>query len=241
MRMLTDQPTLVEQVFREVLTDIVAGRLAAGTRLVQEDIAAALDVSRQPVQQALLLLRSEGFVLESPGHRLVVAPIDIGFVCDIYEVRAVTEGLACRLAAQRNADRAREEGPAFIRIGRDAEASRRIPDLIDADMNFHKFLNELSGNTVIDRTTGPSWHHLQRVMAEVLRHDTAPRQIWDQHEAILDAVARGDGEAAERLARQHVSAAAETYLAGLTSMRAEAPEGDASPIDDRQERRRSRL
>lgn len=247
MRMLTDEPTLVEQVFQAVLSDIIVGRRVAGSRLVQDDIAAALDVSRQPVQQALLLLRSEGFVVETPGHRLAVAPIDIGFVRDIYEVRAVTEGLACRLAALRNARRAREEGPALIRIGRDAEAGRRIPDLVDADMTFHKFLNELSGNTVIGRTTGPSWHHLQRVMAQVLLHDRTPRQIWDQHETILEAVARGDAETAEREARLHInvaaetySAAAETYLARLTSMRAEEPQGSSSPLQDRQEHRHSR-
>lgn len=230
--MLTDQPTLVEQVFEEILSDIVQGQLAPGVRLVQEDIATTLHVSRQPVQQALLLLRSEGFVREAPGHRLLVAPIDIQFVRDIYEVRAVTEALACRLAAIRGAARARQEGGSFIRVGREAEAKGLIPELIDADMNFHKFLNELSGNHVIGQTTGPYWRHLQRVMAQVLLHDETPRQIWDQHEAILNAVASGNARTAEREARQHINRAAKIYIARLTRMQEEIEQeqGAAPPV-----------
>lgn len=238
MRVLTDQPTLVEQVFAELLTDIVAGRLAPGAHLVQEEIAAALDVSRQPVQQALLLLRSEGFVREAAGHRLIVAPIDIDFVRDIYEVRAVTEGLACALAASRGAGRAQREGPALILKGREAEADANIPRLIAADMEFHKFLNELSGNSVIGQTTRPYWRHLQRVMAQVLLHDETPRQIWDQHEAILDAVVRGDARAAEREARQHISRAAKIYIDRLTKMRADEAPATATVTGRGQKRRR---
>ena len=237
MRVLTDQPTLVEQVFDELLTDIVAGRLAPGTRLVQEEIAATLDVSRQPVQQALLLLRGEGFVREAAGHRLIVAPIDIDFVRDIYEVRAVTEGLACALAASRGAGRAQRDGPAFILKGREAEANGNIPRLIAADMEFHKFLNEISGNSVIGQTTRPYWRHLQRVMAEVLLHDETPRQIWDQHEEILDAVVRGDACTAEQKARQHISRAAGIYIDRLMKMRGEESSAPATFASRGQKRR----
>lgn len=236
MRVLTDTPSLVEQVFEELFSDIVEGRLPPGTRLVQEEIAAALQVSRQPVQQALLLLRSEGFAQEAAGHRLAVAPIDIIFVRDLYEVRAATEGLACRLAAQRGADRARAEGPAFIEAGRTAEARGDIRDLIHADMTFHEFLNEISGNREIGRRAGPYWRHLQRVMAQVLLHDETPRRIWDQHEAILDAVMRGDAAAAEREAGDHVGRAAEIYIARLTSIQRQSENADF-PVQARRQGR----
>ncbi|WP_068091665.1 GntR family transcriptional regulator [Novosphingobium rosa] len=215
MRLLTEQPTLVEQVFEAIVAEVVEGRLQPNQRLIQEEIAAQLGVSRQPVQQALLLLRAEGFVQEAPGRGLIVAPIDVDFVRDIYEVRSVSEGLACRLAAQRGAEQARKDGPALIRAGRLAEAEGSIPMLIDADMRFHQFLYEISGNKVIKEATGPHWRHLQRVMAEVLMRDETPRQIWDQHEAILDAVSRGDARAAEKVARDHIVKAADRYIARL--------------------------
>jgi DNA-binding GntR family transcriptional regulator len=240
VRLLTDQPTLAEQVFEAVVAEIVEGRLQPNQRLIQEDIAAQLGVSRQPVQQALLLLRAEGFVHEAPGRGLIVAPIDVEFVRDIYEVRAVSEGLACRLAAQRGAERARKDGAALIRAGRFAEAEGSIPLLIDADMRFHKFLYEISGNKVIKETTGPHWRHLQRVMAEVLMRDETPRQIWDQHEEILEAVSQGDARAAERIARLHITRAADIYIARLKAMKSSDGEADGadSPPPKIRERRR---
>jgi DNA-binding GntR family transcriptional regulator len=59
------------------------------------------------------------------------------------------------------------------------------------------------------------WTQTQRVMGEVLMRDDKPRDIWDQHEALLRAVMAGDGEAAERLARRHILDAAEFMITRL--------------------------
>ena len=70
MRTLTPQPTLVGQVYESILTEITEGRLGLDSRLIQEELAETLGVSRQPVQQALLLLRSRGLLRDAPGARL---------------------------------------------------------------------------------------------------------------------------------------------------------------------------
>jgi len=61
------------------------------------------------------------------------------------------------------------------------------------------------------------WTYTQRVMGEVLMRDELPRDIWDQHAAMLDAVMAGDGAAAEALARQHITRAAEVMISRLRS------------------------
>ena len=58
MKALTVQPNLVDQVRDALLDEIASGRMPPGERVIQEQIAQALGVSRQPVQQALLLLRT---------------------------------------------------------------------------------------------------------------------------------------------------------------------------------------
>ena len=115
MKQLSSQPNLVDQVRDAILEEIASGSLAPGERLVQERIAESLGVSRQPVQQALALLLSQGVLRDAPGHRLIVAPLEADYVRQMYEMRAVIEGLAMREAAQRNADRAAKQGPALIR------------------------------------------------------------------------------------------------------------------------------
>jgi DNA-binding GntR family transcriptional regulator len=215
MKALTLQPNLVDQVRDAVLEEIESGRLRAGGRVVQEQIAQALGVSRQPVQQALLLLRKQGLLKEAPGRGLIVTPLDPDQVVHMYDIRAVLEGLACRRAAEANSQRAAREGPALIQAGRKAVASGSVPKLVAADMRFHEFIYALSGNPMIAPALAVHWSATQRVMGEVLLKDEEPRDIWDQHEAIMEAIARGDAEGAEALARQHIMGAAQFMVSRL--------------------------
>ena len=108
MKAIAVQPNLVEQVKNALLEEITSGKLNPGERIIQEQIAQALGVSRHPVQQALLLLKNQGVLKEASGRGLVVAPLDAEHVEDIYEMRAAIEGMACRLAATLRADHARK-------------------------------------------------------------------------------------------------------------------------------------
>jgi DNA-binding GntR family transcriptional regulator len=208
-------PNLVEQVHDAILDEIASGHLAPGERIVQEQIAAALGVSRQPVQQALLLLRSQGLLHDAPGRGLIVARLDPGHVQHMYDVRGVIEGLAARRAADTNAARAAQAGPALIDAGRKAVASGSLPKMIAADMRFHEFIYELAGNPLIAPSMATHWTYTQRVMGEVLMRDDKPRDIWDQHAEILKAIAAGNGERAEALARKHITEAADFMIARL--------------------------
>ena len=62
MAQVQAQPTLVEQVVNAIVSEIVDGDLPSNSRLIQDELARAYGVSRQPVQQALLLLRDRGMV-----------------------------------------------------------------------------------------------------------------------------------------------------------------------------------
>jgi DNA-binding GntR family transcriptional regulator len=217
MKPMAVSPSLVEQVRDAVLDEIASGRWAAGSRVIQEQLAQELGVSRQPVQQALLLLREQGVLREAPGRGLEVVPLVAEQIEQVYELRAVIEGLAARRAAERGAARAAAEGPALVATGRAAVAAGDLPALVAADQAFHRFLYEISGNALIAPAMAAHWTQLQRAMAEVLVRDEQPRDIWDQHAAILAAVAAGDGDSAEARAREHLTQAAGYMLARLRS------------------------
>ena len=223
MKVLAIQPNLTEQVHEAIVADIAGGKLRPGERVIQEQIAEALGVSRQPVQQALLLLRKQGVLRDAPGRGLIVAPLDLAYVRNMYDIRAVMEGLAFRTAAERNAERARKEGQALIQNGRKAVRSGDVAAMIAADLRFHDFIYELSGNPLIKPMMEAQWTSTQRVMGEVLMRDEQPRDIWDQHEQLLAAVTAGDGDKADRLARQHILNAAAFMISRL----AEEPQAKA--------------
>jgi DNA-binding GntR family transcriptional regulator len=217
VKILSVQPNLVEQVHEAILLEISSGKLAPGSRIIQEQIAAELGVSRQPVQQALLLLRNQGVLSDAPGRGLIVAPLDPDHIRHMYDVRAVIEGLAFRKAALNNADLAKRDGPAFITKGRQAALTGSVSELIAADMAFHHFVYSMSENLLVAPAMDAHWTYTQRVMGEVLMRDEKPRDIWDQHEALLAAIIRGDGEAAEAHAREHILAAADFIIERISA------------------------
>ena len=228
MKVIAAAPKLVEQVHDAIVSEISAGKLRPGERIIQEQIAQLLGVSRQPVQQALLLLRKQGVLRDAPGRGLIVASLDLEQVGNMYDIRAVLEGLAFRRAAERNAERARKQGPALIQNGRKAAAGSSVAAMIAADLKFHDFVYRLSENPLIAPTMEAQWTFTQRVMGEVLMRDELPRDIWDQHEALLDAVMAGDGAAAEALAHQHITQAATVMIIRLRSEAAASAEDVAA-------------
>lgn len=215
MKALAQSPNRVEQVCEAVLCEIAAGRLAPGERIIQEQVAATLGVSRQPVQQALLLLRKQGVLRDAPGRGLEVAALEPDRVEHMYDLRAVIEGLAARQGAEKGVAQAARAGAALIEAGRKAAASGVVAKMVAADLKFHSFLYALSGNPLIAPAMAAHWTHMQRVMGEVLIRDETPHDIWDQHAAILDAVAKGQAERAEQLARSHITQAAKFMVARL--------------------------
>ena len=205
---LQPAPTIVEQVYRTILDAICEGRLAPGERLTQESVAEKLAVSRQPVGQALMLLKQQKFVSEAGRRGLRVAPLDRDFMRSIYELRLGIEPLAATLAARRATKDDIARGESMLAAGKNAVRANSIGELIDADMRFHMFLYELSGNRLFVDLMADLWNHLRRSMREVLQHREYRKAIWVEHEQVLRAIASGDGDAAAALVRAHLEHAA---------------------------------
>ena len=217
MKLLEAQPSLAEQVHQAILSEIASGKLPSGARVIQEQIAQDLGVSRQPVQQALALLRKQGVLHDAAGRGLIVAPLNIDLVRHMYDVRAVIEGLAFRRAAEHGVERARLEGPQFIRRGQDAVASGSVSEMVAADMAFHSFIHELSGNPLIGPAMETHWTHTQRVIGEVLSQQDKPRDVWKQHAEMVEAIGDGNANLAEKLAKKHILVAGEFMIEQLQS------------------------
>lgn len=192
-------PDLVDQVYQALLGAIADGSLAPGARLTQEEIAQQLDVSRQPVLQALRLLKQDGLVLDAPGRGVQVAPLDAPGIAAVYQVRGALDALAARLAAQQG----RTLDAKLIERGRKAARGRNVQAMIEADAAFHNAVYAAAGNPLIPRSAHLHWAHIRRAMGAVLQASVLRESVWDEHEAIAQAIAAGNAELAERLMREH--------------------------------------
>ena len=209
-------PDLTEQVYTRLLDAICTGELAPGARVTQEELAASLSVSRQPVLQALRLLKRDGVLIDAGRRGLAVAPLEPPLIGQIYEVRAVLDGLAARRAAAAGA----KLDASVIARGRAAARSGRVAAMIEADAAFHHLVYGASGNPLIAESTRPHWLQIQRAMGATVQIAGARERVWDEHQAILDAINAGDAARAERLAREHCEAAGRFLAARLEEARA---------------------
>ena len=217
-------PTLIERAYESILEAIRDGRLEPGVRLNQDELAARLQISRQPVGQALTILKSQGFVRDNGRRGLIVAPLERDFLRSIYQLREALDALAARLAAERCSPGDALEGDRLLREGQMLEKTGSVEDLIDADMDLHMWIYKVAGNPLLVQTMNLYWNHLRRAMAEILRDRSRREGVWDEHEDIVEAIADRDPEAAAKYAAAHARGAS-NRIAGPTP----APGGSAAP------------
>lgn len=164
MEPLSGRKSLTDEVHDRLVDALCSGALPPGTPLRQEALAEELNVSRQPVLQALGLLRRDGLV-EPMGRRgYRVAPVDGQLVRHVYDLREAFDGLAARLAAQSNASDRESALRAAISQGNHALGSSDTANLVAADVAFHQTIYRLSGNPLLPEASSAVWLQIRRVM-----------------------------------------------------------------------------
>jgi DNA-binding GntR family transcriptional regulator len=219
MKKIDTPVQLIDQVYDAILNAICSGAIAPNERITQEGLALQLGVSRQPILQAIHLLKLHGFITDAGKKGVMVTALEPVQLMHLYQIRAALDSLAARQAAKciREAECAESilTGRALIQVGFSLEANGTTSDLIKADINFHQHIYQMSGNPMITQTTALHWHHIRRAMGAILGNEVRlRRQVWREHEAIFDAICQGDIELAGTLASQHAESAA-AHLANI--------------------------
>jgi len=200
----------VAEVLRARIYD---GTYAPGSSLLQEQIAADLQVSRTPLREALAVLEHDGLVTTGPGRGVRVVLGDRKKLLAGYAMREVVDGLAARLASARatRADQLRFDR--VIARQRAALDPWSHTDFTAGNVAFHALIVELADNTFVTAQT-PLLHVTSQVYTSGSDEDwngdvpllSRPRAAGalDEHLGIAEAVLVGDGELAEQRARAHI-------------------------------------
>ena len=221
--------TTTHTVLSKLRELIVTGQIPPDTRLRAEALAEQLEVSRTPVRSALALLSAEGLVSYSVNRGYTVRAVTIRDILDSIEVRAALEALACRTSLDRGWNDEELE-----RLANNVRQSRAIVDRGDwsAELEFgwyqcnwifHRSIHHAARNVVLRNAIRmtiiyPVLGDVARVCPSVAAHvpqrmrqlaTSTPdhiRQSQLDHEQLLEAIQRGDSDAAARLMSDHVIA-----------------------------------
>ena len=198
--------SVVDLAYGRIRGLVLSGELAPGARLGQVELAERFGISRTPVREALRRLAGEGLVdpLSNRGFR--VADLGLDAVMRRLEVRAILEPGIARLAAVRRTERNVER--LWSSISREEQAQDGI-EAHDASRGFHVALARATGNEELVRVLESLW--LVEVGRRLLARRSAvsdwPSEDIVEHREIVNAVAEGRPEDAERLMREHVGRA----------------------------------
>ncbi|WP_243232809.1 GntR family transcriptional regulator [Microbacterium sp. CIAB417] len=211
------------RVARMLRDDIMLGRRAPGSRLVERDIAAELNVSRLPVREAIRALVGEGIVVARPRTWAVVREFTARDIQDFSEVREAIETVIFQFAAARHD----EEGLVQLREALDREAAAaEAGDILagrSAAGEFHEVAARLSGNDMLTELIGVFVTRLRWLFGQ---HDDLAGMVAE-HEEIFAAIAARDVELLGDLVPQHLArgrATAERRLREATG----APDREAA-------------
>ena len=192
------------KVYRELKSMIVDRKLKPGDKILQEKIAREFGVSRTPLMCALKKLEQEKLVQAVPRRGFYVRRFTKEEVLEAFELREILEGLAARRAAHIISPAQAERLRGFFRDADLSDSAQGIKRYAEEDRRFHQFLIELGGfdllNDILENYNIITVSYRIDVMEGLVRH---PRETLPEHEALIEAIASGKPEQAEKIARQH--------------------------------------
>ncbi|MBY6062877.1 GntR family transcriptional regulator [Pseudidiomarina sediminum] len=201
--------TASDRVLYEIQSAIVEGSIPAGSKISEPELARRFDVSRAPLREALARLERCHLIERTPNAGARVVTLSPEGLIALYQLREELEGLACRLAAEQMPEHEVQELAALLDQHLSSQRVREGESYYQeaGDLDFHYRVILGSKNPYLINMLCDELYYLVR-MYRVQMGMNGPRvsRAFDEHKAILTAIANRDGELADLLMRRHISA-----------------------------------
>ncbi|GLU38411.1 GntR family transcriptional regulator [Pseudomonas sp. NBRC 100443] len=202
--------TAEEEAYSYLLDAICKGQYRTGDRLIAEDIANDIGMSRMPVREAFRRLAAEGLVTLRPNRGAIVSGLNIEEMREVFEMRSALEGLAIRLAVPKLGERQ------LARLERLLDEMDDYRDdsaeWVSRHRVFHEYLCSLAERPRLLRQINALYSVIEPHMRLWLQHVDKPMSAREEHAVILDALRSGDAREAERVLCEHIEGTVPSLL-----------------------------
>ncbi len=212
-----------ELVYEEIHRAIVEGALKPGDRLVTEELAALLHVSRMPVREAIQRLQADGLVDMIPYKGATVAMVTLEQLKQVFSVRSVLEGLASRQAAILATDEDLVRLEALYREMEQAVVAGNTDRQLSLNREIHKVIWQITGNELLESMVAGLFDSIERYRRQLMLRPKTPEDTLEEHRQIIQTIAAHDPDRAEQVTRSHVLRTAE-LMAGYAGSAIDSPE-----------------
>jgi DNA-binding GntR family transcriptional regulator len=197
--------TLSSMAYGQLRQAILSGRLAPGSHVTVRPLCEEFGLSATPVKAALTALEREGFLVLHPHRGFFVPEVDRADMWELYELREVLDGIAARrVAALPSRDALVDRLTSTLEAQRTAVADGDLAGYGDLDAVFHQEILVAAGNGRLQQVAENMIGQLRLGRATSARVPGRPNVAVVEHGEILAAIAAGQQQQAERLARRHV-------------------------------------
>lgn len=217
--MALEYRTMQEIVYEKIRDAILGGQYSPGQRLVAEELARILGVSRMPVREALHRLESTGLVDSTPHRGTVVSELSEEEIVEIYHIRAVLEGLAARLAAPQLTPRDHAQIRTILAEMSRAEQARDVQCFLTLNREFHEVIWKAGRAPRLLELLENLYATSQRFRSISLYLPGRLHQVAEEHRRMAAELERGDVVAAERTANEHHENTASRLLKSIEEKR----------------------
>jgi DNA-binding GntR family transcriptional regulator len=210
-----DEAIAGEAMYITLREAILSGVLLPGERLGEEYLAKLFERSRTPVREAILRLEIERLAERSAGRGFVVGRITRDEVLEVYAVRGALDALAARLAAHGILPAELDQLRWLNGQLREAAAERDYARMLDLNMEFHEAVCRASRNALLLQFVRQIHDWVRRFPQSTFAYKGRAEAANDEHDQLIAALAKGDSERAEGLARAHMERAQQVRVTML--------------------------
>lgn len=205
MTRITKHLSLDNIVYQELKKRIIEKELVPGEKVNQDQLKEELDVSRTPIQTALVKLEQERLVDLVPRRGFFVREITLGETVAYYEIREVMEGLAARKAAKCINDEQIRKLDKFFTALPISENPSDMKKYAIEDRKFHSYVLEIAHTELLSNMF--STFNILTISYQLPSQSgliRTPKETIDEHRSIIDAICSKDAEQAEIYMKQHL-------------------------------------
>lgn len=191
-------------VFNRIRENILNGVYKENEELKENALAKEIGVSRTPVREALRQLELEGLVHIIPNKGAYVTGITLKDVKDIYEMRALLEGLCARKVVENINEKVIGELESIVDLSEFYCSKGKIENVLELDNKFHQTMYDTAGSKILKHTLTDFHHYLERIRKTTLMDIKRANASNEEHRAIVVALKEKDSNKASELATLHM-------------------------------------
>ena len=209
----SSKASLSDVAYGHLVQAIQTGELGPGTRMREVELADRFGISRTPIRDAMVRLEAEGLITHKPRQGAVVRSLSHREIMELYEMRQVLEGTAARNASVHASEPERRELERLNELMRESAGDPK--KVADINRRFHAVLYECSHNRFLLVALESMANSMALLGPTTLGSAERTLAAASEHADILEAVAFGQAEQAEQVARAHIQSAQQARLALL--------------------------